>query len=258
MGNGFILFVGLPALFQILAAIQVGRARYGGLYLGLAVLGTGVQALILLLSVPAAAIPFVGVLIIEIVLLLRPTARPRIGAGSNPKRSWLPDVVGLPVGLAMVAGLMAWNHVAFDPDNRHPHRDFDSSEAGSRIEDAIESTLPVFSEEQEFEIGDGNPDSCYDGVAYDTEYESFRLEYLLVPGHQNPKQLFAEYVDVIRRHWESLDYEIIRDEVDSGIRDHVLEAERPDGVRLIFALYYDGAYVALSADSGCVKIADQQ
>jgi hypothetical protein len=148
----FIFLTVVPASLHLLAAIQIGRARWGGKLVGWSMAVAGIQILIFLpflFALPfliVAAAPFIIALICEIVAFCRIANRKLIEAGSAPKRAALPEAIVVPTALAILVGLLVGNSAINNVENRHPAREFDSSQSDERLESALDPVLPVLAE----------------------------------------------------------------------------------------------------------------
>ncbi|THV40880.1 hypothetical protein [Glycomyces buryatensis] len=262
LASGFIAFVVIPTALHLWAAIQVGRSSWGGALLVVSVLATVVQILMLLPYFVLPAVPFIVALIIELVSLANQDTRRRIESGSAPKFAGLPELIVLPLAIAVFAGLMAWNGNVNDatpamPETPNPTREFDASEGRQRLEEVVDETLPAFQEVDGFEgLGEErrmeNASGCEDGAAPGEEWVDLSIEYDL--GEFEPdSELSLAYLESIRTRWTEQGYEVtlyVR-ENDSGVmQNRRLTAVRDDGVAAVYDVGYGSASFVVR--TGCV------
>ncbi|MFG3341259.1 hypothetical protein [Glycomyces sp. NPDC048151] len=255
----YIWLVVPQAAVHLLAAVQIGRTRWGGPLLLVSMAATAVQIAMLMPFVLIAA-PFILALILELVISVRPATREAIRAGGSPRRPFLPELAVLPAAAAVTAVLLVWNAQVNDPENRHPEREFNASEAPALLEAAIADPLTALEGVEGFPAADDHlADSiaCDDRDSADEEWSEFSLVYWYdeKTATSGPG---ADAIDTMRDHlqddgWEiTSDQEIfIAEEIPPG---HAITAEREDGVRIEFQVADDTTLLAVH--SGCVRNAD--
>lgn len=251
---GYIAFIVLPSTMHLLAVIQVGRTVWGALYLTLSMFATGIQIVMLLPWFVVPAAPFILALIIELVSLANRDTWARIGTGSSPRRSALPELIVIPLAIAVFAGLMVLNGKVHDVENRHPARDFNGSEAPAVLAEAIEEPRQVLEGIDGFPEGkaDGIEDSpCNDGAGWDDEWSEYEFGYWY-EGLSPNSGAGLEALETMRGYLPEHGWEITRDE--PWGHSHQLSAQRDDGVKL--SLDVGGNFMTFDVNSGCVENAE--
>ncbi|WP_112135670.1 hypothetical protein [Glycomyces dulcitolivorans] len=256
MTAGYVWLVVPQAAVHLLAAIQIGRTKWGGLLLILSLAATTFQIVKLMPWIVIAA-PFALALLLELALLVRTATRDRIRTGGEPKRALVPELVVVPVAAAIIATLLVWNGQVNDPDNRHPERSFDGAEAPALLEEAIAEPLAVLQGVEGFPASNGHRESsieCYDRDDLDEEWSEFTVVYWFEE-HIATSGPGADAVAAMRDHLVAEGWEITFDEViviDETIEPgHRLTARRGDGVFIEFEVA-DGTTL-LAVHSGCVR-----
>jgi hypothetical protein len=251
----FIAFVILPLTVHLLAAIQVGRAAWGVLYLMLSMFATVVQIVVLLPWFIVPAVPFVIALVIELASLADKDTRARVEVGSSPRWSVLPELILIPLAIAAIVGLAAWNGNVNDIENRHPARNFDGSEAPAVLTEAIEEPRRVIEAIDGFPEaeahGDVDDSPCGDGAGWDDEWSVFELGYRY-EGLSPHAGAGLEALETMREWLPEHGWEITRDE--PWGHSQQLRAQRDDGVKLSFDV--GEAFTRLDVHSGCVENAE--
>ena len=172
----------------------------------------------------------------------RASAAPRRSLHRNP----LPTSIAA-LAMIITGGCTDNNESAEAP----PERDFDSSAAWSRMEEAAAEAIaelpdfPGFEERRMLEL------SCKHNREVNNYCTRFELTYMFSAEDSATELVHEDYVDLLREQWTEADYDVHRDE--SRGEDpvfHDLEATRPDGINywLIAA-----NYTSLVVQSGCVK-----
>lgn len=262
VGSGFITFVIVPSALHLLAAIQVGRTRWGAALLALSIMATVIQIVMLLPYFILPAVPFILALIIELISLRNKGSRQRIETGTAPKYAALPELIALPLTIAVMAALMAWNDSTNDPApampaEPNPSREFDAAKGWQRLESAVDDTLPALQGVEGFDgLGEErrteNTSKCDDGAAPGEAWVDLRLEYDL--GEFEPdSEVSLAYFESIRTHWEGQGYEItlyVREDSDGDMQNRRLTAVRDDGVTAIYDVGYGSA--SFEVQTGCI------
>jgi hypothetical protein len=255
----YIWLVVPQAAVHLLAAVQIGRTRWGALLLVASMAGSVIQIVKLMPFVPFAA-PFIIALFLELAFLAKESTRERIRTGGTPRRAYLPELIVVPAAAAVIVSLLVWNGQVNDVDNRHPERTFDGSEAPGLLEEAIVDPLAAVEGVEGFKPSYDHRAStieCLDRDSLDEEWSEYSLIYWFDekiatsgPG--------AAAIDAMREHlqengWEiTFDEEIfIAEEIEPG---HIITAEREDGVWIEFEVA--DATTMLAVHSGCVPNAD--
>lgn len=260
--SGFITFIVVPSVLHLLAAMQVGRTRWGAALLALSIVATVIQIVMLLPYFILPAVPFILALIIELASLRNKASRQRIETGTAPKYAALPELITLPLTVAVLAALMAWNDSTNDPAPAMPaepnsSREFDAAEGWQRLETAVDDTLPALQGVEGFDgLGEErrteNTSTCDDGAAPGEEWVDLRLEYDL--GEFEPdSEVSLAYFESIRTHWEGQGYEItlyVREDSDGDMQNRRLTAVRNDGVTAVYDVGYGSA--SFEVQTGCI------
>ncbi|MEV3935592.1 hypothetical protein AB0K52_06400 [Glycomyces sp. NPDC049804] len=261
---GFICLTAIPTSLHLLAAIQIGRARWGG---RLVVGSIAVAILQLLAFVPFlfalpflffAAAPFIIALIAVVAGFLSLANQGLIASGSDPKRPALPEMVMVPTVLVVLVALLVGNNIVNSVENRHPAREFDSSEVGERLDSALDPLLPVLAEVEGMpdpvrQRGSDTP--CNDGAGWDEEWSEYDYSYYFEDREAqvniSPNAGAGQRaLEAVRVYLSTSAWEITVDEHQyPGF--YRLGAVRDDGVRIRFEV--GSGMTRLTAATGCVQ-----
>lgn len=153
-----------------------------------------------------------------------------------------------------IALLLATGGCMGNSDNtteQPPEREFDQSEAWTRLEAAAAEAIEGLPEFPGFEVRTLMIMGCGERDQYEEQWTSLELSYQFSEDISADPLVRETYLELLRDKWTEAGYEIHRDSQTDGEPPHyALEARRPDGINY---WYWAAGYSGLSIQSGCVK-----
>jgi hypothetical protein len=177
------------------------------------------------------------------------------------RRRIVPDLIVLVTGVGLLVSMIVVNNIVNDVENRHPAREFDASEAGERLDSALDPLLPVLAEVE------GMPDpvrehsdevACSDGAGWDEEWSEHDQAYFFEDREAqvniSPNAGAGQRaLEAVRAYLTANDWDITLDEHQSEWF-YRLSAVRDDGVRVTFEV--GAGMTNLTATTGCIRNAE--
>jgi hypothetical protein len=252
--------VALPV--YVLAAIHVGFTRRGRDYLQLAPLVFAVQAVLNLVAQPffgiIAMIPVAAGGIAAIVAANQFQAQDRLARPTATKLHLWPDLVMIPVTIALTAASIMHFNRYFVPDEPNPPRSFDSSEGWEKLGGVVDSSIPVMEGVEGFRISHGpsyaDLDICDDGAAWDEEWVDLQITYRF--GELDPGSgTNLAYMAALKESWIAAGYTITTDSTAEAATGEPSEgygvaAVQEDGITVVYHVVRGKA--ELEIRSGCI------
>jgi len=170
----------------------------------------------------------------------------------------MPEMILVPTALAVLVGLLVGNNIVNNVENRHPAREFDSSESGERLDLALDPLLPVLAEVEGMPapLRQGGGDTpCNDGAGWDEEWSEYDYGYYFEDREAqvniSPNAGAGQRaLEAVREYLNENDWEITTDEHQYEWF-YRLGAVRDDGVRLSFEV--GSGMTRLTATTGCIE-----
>lgn len=263
--QGFIFFTVLPSALHLLAVFNIGITRRGSGYLGLSITASIVQVVTLVAvwgPYGLCIAPVIGGLAALAVVNGRPgDDSARIAALPFSRARVIADVAVTVLSVLLLIALVLANNAANDVENRHPAREFDSSESDERLSSALDPVLATLAEVEGMpdpveNSGDESP--CEDGGHTDPDWSETERTYrfedrdAVVDISPNAgaglRAIEAVRTALIEEGWQ------ISSENRSQPWLYDLYAVRDDGVRISFEV--GAGMTRLWAGTGCVRNAE--